>query len=75
MILNARLSFLWDIVAHFGEKNRNEGNAFGVGGNNIYTLAAVVGKGWAKGKSATPVRGHSVAVVGNREGKTELARG
>jgi hypothetical protein len=50
-------------------------NAFGAGGNNIYTLAAVVGKGWAKGKGAIPVRGPSVAVFGTREGKTELARG
>ncbi len=45
------------------------------GGNNIYTLAAVVGEGWAKGKSAIPVRGPSVAVFGTGENKTELARG
>jgi hypothetical protein len=38
-------------------------------------LAAVVGKGWAKGESAIPVRGPSVAVVGTGEGKTELAGG
>jgi hypothetical protein len=36
-------------------------------------LAVVVGEGWAKGKSAIPVRGpKSVAVVGTGEGKTEL---
>ncbi len=51
-----------------------EGNGFGAGGNIIYTLAAVVGKGWAKGKSAIPVRGPSVAVFGTGEGKTELAK-
>ncbi len=38
-------------------------------------MTAVVGKGWAKGISAIPVRGPSVAVVGTGEGKTELARG
>ncbi len=39
-------------------------------------LAAVVGKGWAKGESAIPVRGPSVAVVGTVKGKkTELAGG
>jgi hypothetical protein len=38
-------------------------------------LAAVVGKGWAKGESAIPVRDPSVAVVGTGEGKTELAGG
>ncbi len=38
-------------------------------------MTAVVGKGWAKGKSAIPVRDPSVAVVGTGEGKTELARG
>jgi hypothetical protein len=43
-----------------------EGDAFGAGSNNIYTLAAVVGKGWTKGKSA---------VFGTREGKEKLARG
>ena len=35
-------------------------------------MAAVVGKGWAKGESA--MRGPSVAVFGAGEGKTELAR-
>jgi hypothetical protein len=44
-------------------------------GDNIDTLAAVVGKGWAKGESAIPVRGPSVAVVGTVKGKTELAGG
>ena len=38
-------------------------------------MAAVVGKGWAKGESAIPVRGPSVAVVGTGEGKAELAGG
>ena len=38
-------------------------------------MTAVVDKGWAKGKSAIPVRGPSVAVVGTGEGKTELAGG
>ncbi len=41
----------------------------------VHTLTAVVGKGWAKGKSAIPVRGPSVAVVGSGKGKTELAGG
>ncbi len=52
-----------------------EGDAFGAGRNNINTLAAVVGEGWAKGKSTIPVRGPSVAVFGTREGKAKLARG
>ncbi len=38
-------------------------------------MTAVVGKGWAKGESAIPVRGPSVAVVGTGEGKTEMAGG
>ena len=38
-------------------------------------MATVVGKGWAKGESAIPVRGPSVAMVGTGEGKTELAGG
>ena len=38
-------------------------------------MAAVVGKGGAKGEGAIPVRGPSVAVVGTGEGKTELAGG
>ena len=38
-------------------------------------MAAVVGKGWAKGETAIPVRGPSVAVVGTGENKTELAGG
>ena len=44
-------------------------------GEDIDALAAVVGKGWAKSKSAIPVRGPSVAVFGTGEGKTELAKG
>ncbi len=51
-----------------------EGDAFRAGENDIDTLAAVVSKGWAKSKSAIPVRGPSVAVFGTGEGKTELAR-
>ena len=42
-------------------------------GDNVETLAAVVGKGWAKGEGAIPVRGPSVAVVGTVKSKTELA--
>jgi hypothetical protein len=42
-------------------------------GDDVNTLAAVVGKGWAKGEGAIPVRGPSVAVVGTVKGKTELA--
>ena len=42
-------------------------------GDNVDTLAAVVGKGWAKGEGAIPVRGPSVAVVGTVKSKTELA--
>ena len=52
-----------------------EGYAFRARGDDIQTLAAVVGKGWAKGESAIPVRGPSAAVVGTGEGKTELAGG
>ena len=52
-----------------------EGYAFRARGDDIQTLAAVVGKGWAKDKGAIPVRGPSVAVVGTGEGKTELAGG
>ena len=51
-----------------------EGDAGRAVGDNIDTLTAVVGKGWAKGESAIPVRGPSVAVFGAGEGKTELAR-
>ena len=51
-----------------------EGYAFGARGDYVEALAAVVGKGWAKGERAIPVRGPSVAVVGTGEGKTELAR-
>ena len=54
---------------------KGEGDACRAGGDDIYTLAAVVGKGWVKGESAIPVRGPSVAVVGTGEGKTELAGG
>jgi hypothetical protein len=53
----------------------SEGDAFRAGGNDINTLTAVVSKGWAKGKSAIPVRGPNVEVVGTGEGKTELAAG
>ena len=52
-----------------------EGYAFGARGDYVEALAAVVGKGWAKGERAIPVRGPSVAVVGTGEGKTELAGG
>ena len=52
-----------------------EGDAFGTRGDYVEALAAVVGKGWAKGESAIPVGGPSVAVVGTGEGKTELAGG
>ena len=52
-----------------------EGDACRAGGDNIDAVAAVVGKGGAKGESAIPVRGPSVAVVGTGEGKTELAGG
>jgi hypothetical protein len=54
---------------------KGEGDAFRAGGDDIDTLTAVVGKGRAKGKSAIPVRGPSVAVFRVREGKAELARG
>ncbi len=53
----------------------DEGDAFRAGGDDIDALAAVVGKGGAKGEGAIPVRGPSVAVVGTGEGKTELAGG
>ncbi len=43
-----------------------EGDAFRGGGDDINTLAAVVGKGWTKGKRAIPVRGPSVGVRGRR---------
>ncbi len=51
------------------------GDAFRAGGDDIDALTAVVGKSWAKGESAIPVRGPSVAVVGTGECKTELAGG
>ncbi len=38
-------------------------------------MTTVVGKGRAKGKSATPVRGPSFAVVRVGESEAELARG
>ena len=52
-----------------------EGDACRAGGDNIDAGATVVGKGGAKGESAIPVRGPSVAMVGTGEGKTELAGG
>ncbi len=54
--------------------SEGEGDALRAGGNDIDPLAAVVGKGGAKDKSAIPMRGPSVAVFGTGEGKTELAR-
>ncbi len=51
-----------------------EGDAFRAGGDDIDSLAAVVGKGWAKGKHVIPVRCPSDAVFGTGESKTELAR-
>jgi hypothetical protein len=54
---------------------KGEGDAFRVGGDDIDTLTAVVGKGRAKGKGAIFVRDPSVAVFRVREGKAELARG
>ena len=39
-----------------------EGDACRAGGDNIDTGATVVGKGGAKGESAIPVRGSSVAI-------------
>ena len=51
-----------------------EGYAFRARGDDIDALATVVGKGGAKGESAIPVRGPSVAVFGTGEGKIELAR-
>jgi hypothetical protein len=41
----------------------------------IDALAAVVGKGWAKGKRAIPVRGPSVAVCGTGEDKDRVGQG
>jgi hypothetical protein len=52
-----------------------KGDAFRAGGYDIDTLAAVVGKGGAKGEGAIPVRVPSVAVVGTGESKTDLAGG
>ena len=46
-----------------------EGDAFIARGDDIHTLTAVMGKGGAKDKSAIPVRGPSVALVGTGEGK------
>jgi hypothetical protein len=54
--------------------SEGEGDALRAGGNDIDPLAAVVGKGGAKDKSAILVRGPSVAVFGAGEGKAELAR-
>ncbi len=55
--------------------SEGEGGALRAGGNDIDPLVAVVGKGWAKDKSAIAVRGPSVAVFGTGgEGKAELAR-
>ncbi len=51
-----------------------EGDALRAGGDDIDALAAVVGKGWAKGEGAI-LRGPSVAMVWTGEGKTELAGG
>ena len=54
---------------------KGEGDALGAGRDNVHAVTAVVGKGWAKGEGAIPVRGPSVAVVGSVKGKTELAGG
>jgi hypothetical protein len=52
-----------------GEVFKGEGSAFGAGGDNIYTVAAVVGEGRAKVVSAVPVGIPREAVVGTVEGK------
>ncbi len=49
---------------------RDRGNCARVRVMRSERLAAVVGKGWTKGKSAIPVRCPSVAVFGTGEGKT-----
>ncbi len=49
---------------------KGKGDAFRAGGDDINSLTAVVGKGWAKGKSAIRVRGPSVALVGTGENET-----
>jgi len=49
-----------------------EGDACRAGGDNIDAGATVVGKGGAKGESAIPVRGPSVAMVGTGESKTDV---
>ncbi len=47
-----------------------EGDAFSAGGDNIYTVTAVVGEGRAKVVSAVPVRVPREAVVGAVKRKT-----
>ncbi len=47
---------------------KGEGSAFGAGGDNIYTVTAVVGEGRAKVVSAVPVGIPREAVVGTVEG-------
>jgi hypothetical protein len=47
-----------------------EGNAFSAGGDDIYTVTAVVGEGRAKIVSAVPVRVPREAVVGAVKRKT-----
>jgi hypothetical protein len=39
-----------------GEVCEGEGDAFGAGGDNVYTVTAVVGEGRAKIESTVPVR-------------------
>ncbi len=54
---------------------QGEGDEFRAGGDDIDSLTAVVGKGWAKSKGAIPVRSPSVAVVRVGEGNAKLVRG
>jgi hypothetical protein len=53
-----------------GEVCKGEVDAFSVGGENVYTMAAVVGEGRAKLVSVVPVRVPRKMVVGAVEEKT-----
>jgi hypothetical protein len=52
-----------------------ESDAFGAGSNKIYTSAAVVGKGWTKGKSANPHEGPKCRGVRDQRRQSKVGQG
>ncbi len=57
------------------EVGKDEGDAFGAGGDNVNAVTAVVGEGGAKTVGAVPVRVPRKTVVGAVKRQTKLAGG